>query len=222
MSAKILIIQDVLEKSDAFTMYKGASDFLGYKNQVCHDAQTLPGIIKAFDPNIIFRIHPRSNDISNMLRTYRQNNSELLVIWVIDGPIGRIVGDTSKNYDHLFNRLVMSTNEFQKTITEWFLGSLKNDPNNSTKQRFLHHLSDNALRQVVAEQMWSNNKAYMEKLMERDKRGKLDKEEQKILEELIQSRDQLMERKAEAASILIDRGYSGSVEELIEESKRLD
>ena len=39
---------------------------------------------------------------------------------------------------------------------------------------------------------------------------------------LLQSREQLMQRKAEALSILVDRGYPGSIEELIEESKRID
>jgi hypothetical protein len=203
-------------------MYKGASDFLGYNNQVCHDAHALPEIMEVFDPDIIFWLHPRSGDIDNLLRKYRQDNSELSVIWVIDGPHGSFGNDTSRDYDHFFNRVVIPTDQFQKTITEWFLESMKNDPSNSTKQRFLFNLSDNALRVVASEQMWSSDKSYMENLLERDKRGKLDRDEKKILEELIQIREQLMKRKAKAASILIDRGYSGSLEELIAESKRLD
>jgi hypothetical protein len=58
--------------------------------------------------------------------------------------------------------------------------------------------------------------------MERDDQGNLNEDDQITLENLIQRREQLMQRKAEAASILINRGYSGSIEELITESKRLD
>ncbi len=62
----------------------------------------------------------------------------------------------------------------------------------------------------------------MEMLIKRAKQSHLDEDTRITLEKLIQNREQLMQRKAEAASILVDRGYSGSVEELIAESKRLD
>lgn len=75
--------------------------------------------------------------------------------------------------------------------------------------RALHHLSDDALRAIAAEQMLSDNQALLARLMERNSRSILTDDERKTLEALVERSDQLMLRKAEAAAILVHRGYTG-------------
>lgn len=81
--------------------------------------------------------------------------------------------------------------------------------------RALHHLSDDALRAIAAEQMSPVNQAEMARLMERNSKGKLNREEQETLAELVERGDQLMLRKAEAAAILVQRGAVESPDELM-------
>ena len=81
--------------------------------------------------------------------------------------------------------------------------------------RALHHLSDDALRAIAAEQMSSSNQLLMARLMERNDRGEITEEERKVLEELVERGDQLMLRKAEAAAIIVNRRYSGDVSDLL-------
>jgi hypothetical protein len=63
--------------------------------------------------------------------------------------------------------------------------------------------------------MSASNRALMANLMERNNHGNITKGEMKILEALVERGDQLMLRKAEAAAIIVHRGYTGSVNELI-------
>lgn len=81
--------------------------------------------------------------------------------------------------------------------------------------RALHHLSDDALRAIAAEQMTSVNQAQMEQLMTRNSKGGLSREEQKMLAALVERGDKLMLRKAEAAAILVQRGIADTPEELM-------
>jgi len=74
--------------------------------------------------------------------------------------------------------------------------------------RALHHLSDDALRAIAAEQMASANQALMVQLMQRNSKGELSKDEQETLAALVERGDQLMLRKAEAAAILVHRGVA--------------
>ena len=76
--------------------------------------------------------------------------------------------------------------------------------------RALHHLSDDALRAIAAEQMASLNQTLMAQLMERNSKGELNMEERETLEALVDRGDQLMLRKAEAAAILVHRGSADS------------
>ncbi len=82
--------------------------------------------------------------------------------------------------------------------------------------RALHHLSDDALRAIAAEQMSAENQARMAELLERNSRDDLTIDEQEMLAGLVERGDQLMLRKAEAAVILVHRGYQGSAAELLE------
>lgn len=81
--------------------------------------------------------------------------------------------------------------------------------------RALHHLSDDALRAIAAEQMSPVNQAQMAGLMERNSKGELNQEEQEKLAELVERGDQLMLRKAEAAAILVQRGVVEPPDELM-------
>ena len=81
--------------------------------------------------------------------------------------------------------------------------------------RALHHLSGDALRAIAAEQMTSVNQALMGQLMERNSKGELSQEEQETLAALVERGDQLMLRKAEAAAILVHRGYAESPDALM-------
>lgn len=81
--------------------------------------------------------------------------------------------------------------------------------------RALHHLSDDALRAIAAEQMSAVNQALMAQIMERNSQVDLTQEERETLEALVERGDQLMLRKAEAAAVLVHRGYAGSTADLM-------
>lgn len=76
--------------------------------------------------------------------------------------------------------------------------------------RALHHLSDDALRAIAAEQMSSVNQARMGELMVQNSKGELNEDGQEILVTLVERGEQLMLRKAQAAAILVQRGAADS------------
>lgn len=225
MIPNILIIQELPELpkdgSTACEAYKIVLKALGYKSKICHSACALPEALDVFDPNIIFWIYPGSNSVGGVLWEFRQNNKKAKVIWADDGPIGYPVGNPSKFYDHIF-KPVITAEEFQKIVTEWFLDSLDNELDTETLQSFLSQLTLTAQKLVVAEQMWRWEKSHLKARMEWQQQGHLNEYDQIILKQLLDTREQLLQRKKQAASILIEQGYSDSVEELIAESIRLD
>ena len=81
--------------------------------------------------------------------------------------------------------------------------------------RALHHLSDDALRFIAAEQMTPENQSQLTQLMERNSKGKLSQAEQETLIALVERGDQLMLRKAETVAILVHRGYVATPETLM-------
>lgn len=81
--------------------------------------------------------------------------------------------------------------------------------------RALHHLSDDALRAIASGQMTPENQTLLAKLMARNSKGELSQKEQEKLAALVERGDQLMLRKAEAAAILVHRGYAGAPGELM-------
>lgn len=74
----------------------------------------------------------------------------------------------------------------------------------------LRYLSDDALRTIAAEQMASAVQKRMAELMEHHRGRKLSPAEQQELATLVERGDQLMLRKAEAAKLLHQRGYTFS------------
>jgi hypothetical protein len=76
--------------------------------------------------------------------------------------------------------------------------------------RALHHLSDDALRAIAAEQMSSVNQARMGELMVQNSKGELNEDGQEMLATLVERGEQLMLRKAQAAAILVQRGAADS------------
>ena len=81
--------------------------------------------------------------------------------------------------------------------------------------RALHHLSDDALRVIAAEQMTSVNQALMRQLMDKNSTGEVSQKEQETLSALVDRGDKLILRKAEAAAILVQRGVVDSPEKLM-------
>ncbi|MCA9946976.1 MAG: hypothetical protein KC449_26025 [Anaerolineales bacterium] len=212
MNPKVLIVEELKGENystalDCFI----CCEILGYEYRACHDLIQLSQIMKEFVPDIVFWINTDSNELYKLRLQYKN-----LKVVLVSELGGRFLFNVTDPYVDMFLQQVSSIfpDMFQKIMTELFI--------TQDKRLTLHHLSDNALRQVVVEKMWPGERLHMKMLMEYDKQNKLDEDQQKKLEELIQLRDQLLERKAEAVSILIDRDYSGSIEELIAESKRLD
>jgi len=71
----------------------------------------------------------------------------------------------------------------------------------------LHQLSDDALWTIARAQMPEDVQARAHALLEKNSRGVITDEEHVELEKLVERGDQLMLRKAEAATILRARGY---------------
>ncbi len=214
MNPKVLIIEELHEgKFSSFNGYAACCDIFGYKFHICHDLEQLSQIMEEFIPDVVFWINTVSDEIDKLRLQYKH----LKVVVAYDWEI-RFVGEDPNVDIYLHQCASIVPNKFQKIITELFFTS----STNNIEQRSLRQLSDNALREVVAEQMWPGEMSRLQNLMERNQRGDLDENGRRTLKKLILVQEQLLQRKVEAASILIDRGYSGSVEELIEESKRLD
>ena len=72
----------------------------------------------------------------------------------------------------------------------------------------LHHLSDDALWTIACEQVPEDAQARAHTLMDRNSRGIITDAEADELEKLVQRADRVMLRKAEAAAILNERGYT--------------
>lgn len=79
--------------------------------------------------------------------------------------------------------------------------------------RALHHLSDDALQFIAAEQMAPENQALLTQLMVRNSEGSLNQVERETLAALVERGDQLMLRKAETVAILASRGYTSAPNE---------
>ncbi len=79
--------------------------------------------------------------------------------------------------------------------------------------RALHHLSDDALRFIAAEQMTTENQVLLTQLMARNSEGSLSPLERETLVALVEKGDQLMLRKAETVAILASRGHTGASSE---------
>ena len=71
----------------------------------------------------------------------------------------------------------------------------------------LHYLSDEVLLLIAAEQMQSKDQVLLTELMERNSAGILSPQDRDTLTSLVEQGDKLMLRKAEAAAILVSRGY---------------
>jgi hypothetical protein len=81
--------------------------------------------------------------------------------------------------------------------------------------RALHHLSDDVLLFIAAEQMRPADQNLLTQLMERNSEGSLSQSEQETLAALVERGDQLMLRKAETIAILVNRGYGEAVATLM-------
>ena len=71
----------------------------------------------------------------------------------------------------------------------------------------LKALSDDTLWTIAREQMPDDVQARMQVLMDRNSLGQISDDEYRELETLVEHGNRLMVRKAEAAGILMERGY---------------
>jgi hypothetical protein len=72
----------------------------------------------------------------------------------------------------------------------------------------LHRLSDDALWTIVREQVSEEAQVRAHTLMDKNSRGSITSAEAAELETLVQRADRVMLRKAEAATILKERGFT--------------
>ena len=82
--------------------------------------------------------------------------------------------------------------------------------------RALHHLSDDVLRLIAAEQMSPEEQEVLLQLMQRNSEGSLNQGERETLAALVERGDRLMLRKAETAAILVQRGYAEAAATLMQ------
>jgi hypothetical protein len=75
-------------------------------------------------------------------------------------------------------------------------------------------LSDEALRTIACEQMAENKQARMQTLMDANTEGTLNPIHRSELETLIEQGQRLSMRKAKAAALLIERGYTMTLNDL--------
>lgn len=72
----------------------------------------------------------------------------------------------------------------------------------------LHHLSDSTLWRIVGEQLPQAEDDRLQTLMDANSRGDITEEDSNLLESLVHKGEQLTLRKAEAAAILTERGFT--------------
>ena len=127
MDLTILIVQKLDEKySNISADYEVILNFLGYETAVCHDADKLSKMMKAFNPNLVIWIYPSSEDISDILRQHRQENEKLKVIWAFE-EYGRIAGNPRDYYDDVFLGVVFTFSQLKKKIIKHFGDSYVTD-----------------------------------------------------------------------------------------------
>lgn len=81
-------------------------------------------------------------------------------------------------------------------------------PDTQAELDALQHLSDDALWTIAREQMPEDVQARAHALMDQNSRSVMTDEEHAELEQLVERGDRLMLRKAEAAALLRQRGYT--------------
>ena len=220
MKPTVLIAQELGENATKFfDGYIACCTILGYEYAVCHDIEQLPKVMKAFEPNIVFwNTQDYTNRVAVGIDTMRLHSKNLKVVLAYSFGIemylvGERQADVYLPHRHIF------PNQFQKIITEHFFTNLYDEPSPdkwANKLDVLPELTDHALRAIAAEQPWSGKQSYLEQLLEWKNRGdQLTESEQRSLAELIKMEELLMQRKEKAAEILIDRGFTGTSDELM-------
>lgn len=83
-------------------------------------------------------------------------------------------------------------------------------PDDQAELDALHHLSDDALWTIAREQVSEDAQARAHTLMDKNSCGSITDAEAAELEKLVQRADRVMLRKAEAATLLKERGFAFS------------
>ena len=87
-------------------------------------------------------------------------------------------------------------------------------PDEKAEQGALNNLSDDALRTIAREQMPDDLQARMQVLMDKNTFGTITSDEYAELESLVERGQQLMIRKAQAAVLLVQRGYTVTAKDM--------
>jgi hypothetical protein len=117
--------------------------------------------------------------------------------------------------DEVYHRARQIAHDTAKPIEQILIDHLKTlapvlpvlAPDEEAELEALHHLSDDALWTIAAEQMPDDLQARMQILMDKNSRGTINPDEYSELESLVERGQRLMLRKSEAAAILTQRGY---------------
>lgn len=220
MVPKVLIIEELHEKRyESFNGYVNWCIVLGYPYQVCHDRRELPSILQTFSPDIAFWIHyyreknPDIDYYDQMRQQYK--NLKVVLAYDIHGRMADM-GDIADII--LPHSYMIDPEEFQNIISELVLTNLydKSSMVKWVKFDLIDELSENALRAIAAERMWPGKKSSLEWFIEQKNEGeKLTEKSQQHLAQLMQSETLLRQRKAKAVEILIERGVTESIDELM-------
>ena len=87
-------------------------------------------------------------------------------------------------------------------------------PEDRAELNALKNLSDDALRTIAREQMPDDLQARMQVLMDKNTFGTITSDEYAELENLVERGQQLMIRKAQAAVLLVQRGYAVTAKDM--------
>ncbi len=221
MTPKVLVVEELHKKKYvSFKSYVTCCIILGYPYQVCHDRKELPMILEVFSPDIVFWIGYYEEKIAGVdyYEQMRQQYQNLRIVLAYDFS-ERAFPTSDDMADTILSRSSMTdTVRFQYLISELVLTNLRDKSATVKYVKFdlVSELSENALRAMAAEKMTPNDQSDLDEFTERVSKGRpLTEWSRQHLTELTQKRELLMQRKTKAVEILIKRGVTESVDELM-------
>ncbi len=221
MIPKVLIVEEPHGKSyESFSSFVDTCTLLGYPCQVCHDRKELPEVLKTYHPDIVFWIHYYEEKIAGVdyYEQMRQQYKNLRVVLAYDFSERAFPTPNDMADDILSLASMTDLVRLQYLISELVLTNYcdKSSTTKYVKFERLNELSKNALRAMAAEKMTPNEQSDLDELTERVSKGRpLTEWSRQHLTELTQKRGLLMQRKAKAVEILIERGVTESIDELM-------
>lgn len=123
--------------------------------------------------------------------------------------------------EEVYSRARRLSEETLQPVEQVMLDHLRNlpdpsfalPPDEQEELNALRHLSDDALWTIAREQMPQAVQEQMQVLMDKNNFGTITPDEYQRLEDYVMRGNRLMVRKAEAATLLIERGYTFTQED---------